>query len=154
MSQCQSLWFEAREMSKWRRVSCLACLEYSSCMILVLSWWSKRSRPEHLRPWHENQCTSHAKIWNSFLAIHHFEVFVCFCTHLFVKFVSNRCKLRVLLQVKPWSYVFTSICAIIGGAFSVATLVWILSTSGHVPLKLCPLKSPVFIAPFPGGDGT
>jgi len=26
-------------------------------------------------------------------------------------------------QVKPWSYVFTSICAIIGGAFSVATLV-------------------------------
>ncbi|CAK9022895.1 unnamed protein product [Durusdinium trenchii] len=26
-------------------------------------------------------------------------------------------------SVKPWSYVFTSICAIIGGAFSVATLV-------------------------------
>ena len=25
-------------------------------------------------------------------------------------------------SVKPWSYVFTSICAIIGGAFSVATL--------------------------------
>lgn len=38
---------EAREMSKWRRASCLACLGYSSCMILVLSWWSKRSRPEH-----------------------------------------------------------------------------------------------------------
>ena len=27
------------------------------------------------------------------------------------------------LKVKPWSYVFTSICAIIGGAYSVATLV-------------------------------
>ncbi|CAE7209631.1 ergic3 [Symbiodinium sp. CCMP2592] len=26
-------------------------------------------------------------------------------------------------QVKPWSYVFTSMCAIVGGAFSVATLV-------------------------------
>mmetsp|Transcript_14286 Transcript_14286/g.32542 ORF Transcript_14286/g.32542 Transcript_14286/m.32542 type:complete len:372 (-) Transcript_14286:7-1122(-) len=32
-------------------------------------------------------------------------------------------------QVKPWSYVFTSMCAIVGGAFSVATLVEIaLST--------------------------
>ena len=34
---------------------------------------------------------------------------------------TQRCTLG---EVKPWSYVFTSICAIIGGAFSVATLVW------------------------------
>ena len=131
-------------MSKWRRASCLACLEYSSCMILVLSWWSKRSRPEH-RP------DPGMKIN---VAMQRFELFAgntsllrCLVGICFVKFVSNSCfYLFFLLQVKPWSYVFTSICAIIGGAFSVATLVWILSTfprpCGSLPEFLSKLRQP------------
>ena len=41
-------------------------------------------------------------------------------------------------EVKPWSYVFTSICAIIGGVFSVATLVWTWEPSikNHKNLRL------------------
>ena len=95
------------------------------------------------RPWHENQCC-HAR----------FELFAgntsllrCLVGICFVKFVSNSCfYLFFLLQVKPWSYVFTSICAIIGGAFSVATLVWILSTfprpCGSLPEFLSKLRQP------------
>ncbi|CAE8617483.1 unnamed protein product [Polarella glacialis] len=39
-------------------------------------------------------------------------------------------------KVKPWSYIFTSICAIIGGVFSIATLVQMV-ISGAIGRFFC-----------------